>query len=77
MGVALVAEVMPERARTHALGWLQTLSAVGNSSAAFINMGLGVVEGEGMLGDWAPWRVMFVVGALPALLAVLIRWRLK
>jgi MFS family permease len=77
VGVALVAEVMPDRARTHALGWLQTLSAVGNISAAFINMGLGVAEGEGMLGEFKPWRIMFVIGALPALLAVLIRARLR
>src|SRR5207248_6385766 len=77
VGIALVAEVMPDRARTHALGWLQTLSAVGNISAAFINMGLGMAEGEGMLGEFKPWRIMFVIGALPALLAILIRWRLK
>ena len=77
VGVALVAEVMPEGARTHALGWLQTLSAVGNIMAALINMSLGIAEGEGRLGDWAPWRLMFVIGALPALLAILVRWRLK
>jgi MFS family permease len=77
VGVALVAEVMPDRARPHALGWLQTLSAVGNISAAFINMGLGIAEGGGMLGDFRAWRLMFVIGALPALLAIVIRWRLK
>jgi len=77
VGVALVAEVMPERARTHALGWLQTLSAVGNISAALINMSLGFAEGQGMLGEFKPWRLMFVIGALPALLAVVIRSRLK
>lgn len=77
VGVALVAEVMPDRARTHALGWLQTLSAVGNITAAFINMGLGIAEGGDMLGDFKPWRIMFVIGALPALLAILIRSRLK
>src|SRR5687768_13946287 len=59
VGVALVAEVMPEKARTHALGWLQTLSAVGNITAAFINMGLGIAEGGEMLGDVPPWRIMF------------------
>src|SRR5687767_2497570 len=77
VGIALVAEVMPDRARTHALGWLQTLSAVGNITAAFINMGLGVAEGSDMLGDFKPWRIMFVIGALPALLAVVIRAGLK
>jgi MFS family permease len=30
-----------------------------------------------MLGEVAPWRIMFVIGALPALLAVAIRWKLK
>ena len=34
VGVALVAEVMPDRARPHALGWLQASSAVGNMIAA-------------------------------------------
>src|SRR5581483_11222330 len=34
VGVALVAEVMPDRARPHALGWLQALSAIGNVTAA-------------------------------------------
>lgn len=78
VGVALVAEVMPDRARAHALGWLQTLSAVGNITAAIINYSLGIAEGEGMLGDgWKPWRIMFIVGALPAFLAIFIRARLK
>lgn len=75
VGVALVAEVMPANARTGALGMLQALSAVGNIAAAFINLGLGLAQEQGM--EWSPWRVMFVVGALPALLALAIRWGLK
>src|SRR6266851_3589034 len=39
VGVALVAEVMPNRARPYALGFLQALSAVGNITAALISMG--------------------------------------
>jgi MFS family permease len=78
VGVALVAEVMPDRARAHALGWLQMLSAVGNISAALINIQLGIMEGEGMLStEWKPWRLMFVIGTLPALLAIVIRAKLK
>lgn len=84
VGVALVAEVMPDRARPHALGLLQALSAVGNVSAALINMGLGTVESSGgleglQMGDQPvhAWRVMFVIGTVPALLAILIRRRLK
>jgi len=84
VGVALVAEVMPSKARPFALGLLQALSAVGNISAAFINMWLGHLEGAGAFKDLSfgdspvrYWRVMFVVGTLPALLAVVIRRRLK
>ncbi|HEX3658721.1 MAG TPA: MFS transporter [Pirellulales bacterium] len=79
VGVALVAEVMPDRVRAHALGWLQMLSTVGNVSAAFISYGFGHLEGEGAFADseWKPWRFMFVVGAIPALLAILVRARLK
>ena len=73
VGVALVAEVMPDRARPRALSSLQALSAVGNISAAFIGAALAPWEAEGL----SAWRVMFVIGALPALLALIIRRRLK
>lgn len=75
VGVALVAEVMPSRARPYCLSLLQALSAFGNISAAFINLGLGIAEEEGLVTS--PWRLMFLIGALPALLALLIRRRLK
>jgi MFS family permease len=75
VGVALVAEVMPAVARPQALATLQALSAVGNVTAALINMGLGIAEGEGLVSS--PWRIMFWIGALPAVLALFIRSRLK
>src|SRR4051812_39199380 len=75
VGVALVAEVMPTRARTYTLALLQALSAFGNISAALINMGLGLAEGEGLVHS--PWRIMFLIGAVPALLALVIRRHLK
>lgn len=75
VGVALVAEVMPGRARPYALGLLQALSAVGNITAAFINLGLGLAEEEGLVTS--PWRIMFLIGALPALLALVIRAKLR
>lgn len=80
VGVALVAEVMPDRARPYALGLLQALSAVGNVTAAGISMWFGHLETTGVMGEaggWAAWRWMFVVGALPALLALVIRARLR
>jgi len=75
VGVSLVAEVMPSRARPFALGLLQALSAVGNITAAIISIVLTEMEHSGSVGS--AWRIMFVVGTLPALLAVVIRRRLK
>jgi MFS family permease len=75
VGVALVAEVMPTRARTYTLSLLQAFSAFGNITAALINLGLGLAEGEGLVQS--PWRIMFLIGALPALLALVIRRKLK
>lgn len=77
VGVALVAETMPERARSQALGLLQTLSTVGNVTAALIAMGLGCLEQSGQMGKLDVWRLMFLIGAVPALLTVFIRRRLK
>jgi len=84
VGVALVAEVMPARARQHALSLLQALSAVGNLTAAAISVWLGHLESTGVLGEFefigfrmSSWRLMFVIGTLPALLAILIRGRLR
>ncbi len=86
VGVALVAEVMPERARPYALGMLQALSAIGNITAAFIAMALGyaaegaasgAVEGQTVWLAENYWRIMFVVGIFPALLVVLVRRKLK
>jgi MFS family permease len=75
VGVALVAETVPARARPYALGWLQASSAVGNMLAALIGIALGGMEQSGAIGS--AWRYMFVVGALPALLCLLIFRRLK
>jgi MFS family permease len=75
VGVALVAEVMSDRARPFALGWLQALSAIGNMFAAIISMVLGRFEESGALGS--AWRTMFLMGLAPALLAIPIFLRLK
>ena len=80
VGVALVAEVMPDKARPYALSLLQALSTVGNIGAAVTSMSLGHLETTGVLGSlggWAAWRWMFIIGAFPALLVVVIRRNLK
>jgi MFS family permease len=68
-GVALVAEVMPNRARPYALGILQGLSAIGNIIGSAISLVIGPqAEFEGIAG----WRLLFLVGIVPALLVVVI-----
>ncbi|HEV3204680.1 MAG TPA: MFS transporter [Gemmataceae bacterium] len=75
VGVALVAEVMPERARPHALGMLQALSAVGNMMAALITLAMGELKTAGKITS--DWRGMFIIGVLPAILSIFIMRRLK
>src|SRR5262249_52588351 len=50
-------------------------SAIGNITAALISIVLGHLEQTGAVGS--AWRAMFVIGTVPALLAILIRRRLK
>lgn len=75
VGVALVAEVMPDRARPYCLSMLQALTVVGNIGAALIAMSIGTLAELGWVTS--AWRPMFVVGAIPALLALVIRMRLR
>ncbi|MGA2269986.1 MAG: MFS transporter [Bryobacteraceae bacterium] len=75
VGVALVAEVVPERARTHALGMVQAFSAVGNMVAAMVGIVLGQLETSGAIVG--AWRWEFLAGALPAPLALLVFKKLK
>ena len=83
VGVSLVAEVWPDRLRPAALGWLQACSAIGNIAAAVISFGLAylppaALEGMSVFGlQIQPWRVMFLVGTVPALLTLLIMGRLR
>jgi len=75
VSVALVAEVMPDRARPYALGALQALSSVGNMLAALCGIGLGWLEESGTIAS--AWRAMFLIGLAPALLSIPIFLHLK
>jgi MFS family permease len=75
VGVSLVAEEMPDRARPFALGLLQALSAVGNITAALAGIGLAFLARDGVIQE--SWRFMFVIGTIPALLVLAIMRRLK
>src|SRR5689334_12491664 len=57
IGVALVAETVPARARAHALGTVQAASAVGNMLAAAVGILLGQWEQSGAITG--AWRYMF------------------
>ncbi len=68
-GASLLAEVIPHGARTKAMAMLQALSALGNIMGAFLfrftdNPNFG-------------WRQLYIIGAAPALLAVLVRIGMK
>lgn len=77
LAVALVADTLPDRSRTGALGTLQALSAVGNVAAGLISMGMGHLESTKAIEPGTAWKYMFLVGALPAFLCVFIQIRLK
>lgn len=77
LAVALVADSLPDHARTGALGLLQALSAVGNITAGLISMGIGSLIASGSLSAGTAWKLAFLVGAIPAFLCVFIQIRLK
>src|SRR5688572_25211798 len=77
VGVALLAETMPARARPYTLAALQALSAVGNVMAATTFILFGLWEQSGRTTPMDSWRMMFLIGAVPALLALFIRRGLK
>jgi MFS family permease len=77
LAVALVADTLPDRSRTGALGLLQALSALGNITAGLISMYVGSLEARGVLAKGTGWKTMFLVGAIPAFLCVFIQMRLK
>jgi MFS family permease len=72
--VSFVAEVMPARSRPYALGFLQSLAAIGNMTAACISF---VLQPRVTIFGMAGWRPLFVVGILPAILVLLVMRRIK
>lgn len=73
-GVALVAETVPSQARPYCLGILQGLAALGQVSGSLISLAIGPqAEFDGIAG----WRLLFLVGVLPSLLVVVIRFGLR
>lgn len=66
VAAALVAEVFPAKARAQAGSIFHATSILGTWMAALVGMGVG--------GDW---RVAYLIGILPAVLVLWIRWAVK
>jgi MFS family permease len=66
-GAALVAETWPEAKRAKAAGILQSAWAAGFFLAALANLLLGIYG----------WRILFLVGILPALVTLLVRFMVR
>jgi MFS family permease len=77
LAVALIAETVPAGARAQSLGLLQVLSTIGNVTAGFTLKGISTLERSGAITSGNGWRWMFLVGALPALMIIFTRHRLK
>ena len=77
LAVALVADSLPNSARTGALGLLQALSALGNITAGLISMLMGRLVANQVIDAENSWKYMFLIGAIPAFLCVFIQFRLK
>ena len=67
-GAAIVAETWPEEKRAKAAGILQSAWAVGFFLAAGCNLAFKDTYG---------WRGLFLIGILPAFVALLVRWWVK
>jgi MFS family permease len=65
----LVAESVPPRIRTVALGTLQALSSFGTMLASWLSLGITPGQ-ENYWGHFSGWQVLCFAGVLPAVLAV-------
>ncbi len=68
----LIAETVPTHSRAFALGMFQALSALGNILASFVAWTLVLPERFYFGGSIAGWRLLFFLGAIPAVLVVFI-----
>src|SRR6478609_6623910 len=77
LAVALIAETVPSGARAQSLGLLQVLSTIGNVAAGFTKMAIDAMEASHTIEAGRGWRWMFLIGALPAVMFILTRNKLK
>jgi MFS family permease len=70
VGVALVAEYMPDHVRPRALAFLQAMANLGNVTAGLIGMSFSHLEKIDAISLGSSWRWTLAIGALPAFLAI-------
>lgn len=70
---AMIAEVFPKQARARSLGIFHASSVIGTYLAVLAG---AFIVGNPALGENA-WRWAFVIGAVPAVLTLWIRWKLR
>lgn len=70
---AMVAEVMPKRSRAQMSSIFHASSVFGTLLAAFV--GYAIIS-QKLWGD-DTWRLGFLIGILPALLVIVVRWKMK
>ncbi len=71
VGTTLLAESWPEKYRTRAVGFLTTAYQAGYCLVGAMSLGMGYLLGT------ANWRYLFFLGALPALIIMVIRRRVE
>jgi len=77
-GVTLLSETMPDKARPKTLGLLQVVAAACNLTAASLAMLFGILEQKTHLfASYPTWRVLFMIGFIPALLAFIVMRKLE
>ncbi|MDR3402240.1 MAG: MFS transporter [Chthoniobacter sp.] len=77
LAVALIADSLPDASRVGALGAFQALSTVGNITAGLVSMWFGNLVTSNAVSKENAWKWMFIVGALPAIIWVIVQFRMK
>jgi MFS family permease len=78
LGVALIMEVWGERSRALLAGLIGAAANFGYLLVALLSLGLGTFKvglmDLGLPSAWVEWRLLMVLGTLPALLTFFIMW---
>ncbi len=77
LAVALVSDVVEGDKRPKALGTFQALSTIGNISAGAVALGVAALITAGVIAPALNWKVLFLVGAIPALITGFIALKLR